>query len=468
DWPRAVSCLLEGATLLAHEELRRVGALRKLRTDMISLAGWIQDQMMDELTARIFSGSRASTSAAMAGGVGAMVGLPGAPVRLGLGNTRAGGGGRGAAVLALSDPNQGPRLRGGPVAGRQAPGWRRKGPEPAYKLVTETLKNSRSASLELRNALTMGSNSLPGPGSGGTATPGGAATVVAAPAAGAGAGVGGGDIAVDVDAAMRHVTTRELVACLAQVDGVVDAKQHVAQAAQSEMRMLIRRSVEAFAVQAGVHAGSGEHGVGALVGGGGAIGATSGPSLSPAQRVLAQRLVSYVAGACVQALGRLQHVLHELANAPATTQSSALDVLVTQRQGGAGLVGGGGGRESLRDGLLLQRRPRGPGGGGGGGLTARERAAYLKEEYQKMWDVMQEQLQQLLADLLQAGGVRGRPTRRPGRRGAAQQGAADGAAGGGGGQEYGALGGVRSLLSDLNPVHFLEQLAALAERTADL
>ncbi|GIM04901.1 hypothetical protein Vretimale_9393 [Volvox reticuliferus] len=228
--------------------------------------------------------------------------------------------------------------------------------------------------------------------------------------------------------------------------------------------------MEAFAAQAGVHAGSGEHGVGALIGGGGGVGATSGPSRSPAQRVLAQRLVSYVAGACVQALGRLQHVLQELANAPATTQSSALDVLVTQRQGGEGLGGGGGGsggaRESLRDGLL-RRRHRGPGGVGGGGLTARERAAYLKEEYQKMWDAMQEEFQQLLADLLQVGGGRGRPTRRPGR-GPTRQGVADGAAGGGGGQEYGALGGVRSLLSDLNPVHFLEQLAALAERTADL
>ncbi|GFR46532.1 hypothetical protein Agub_g8123, partial [Astrephomene gubernaculifera] len=86
--------------------------------------------------------------------------------------------------------------------------------------------------------------------------------------------------------------------------------------------------------------------------------------------------------------------------------------------------------------------------------------------YQRMWDCMQEELQLLLTELLQAGalagGELGRPAR-PGGRGGTDPRVAGGGPGGGG---FGS--GVRSLLADLNPVHFLEQLAALAERTADL
>eukprot|EP00198_Chlamydomonas_reinhardtii_P011037 XP_001700374.1 component of the exocyst complex [Chlamydomonas reinhardtii] len=384
DWPRAVSCLLEGATLMAHAELRRVGALRKLRSDMVTLAGWIQDQMVDELSQRIYSGARASTSAPSGGDAGGSSGAG------------TGGGGKAADLAAKLGALESARTRraGGMLLlpGKEAapqPGWRRKGQEPAYKLVTDTLRSSRTASTELRGALSLGTAGAlppgPGPGPGNGAGPGGGAGAAAGgrgaagpgkgPGAGAGAGVavtggggggGGGDITVDIEGAMRHVTTRELVACLAQVDGVGDAKSFVARQARSE------------------------------------------------------RLVMHVAGACLQALGRMQHVLAELAAAPATTQSSALD-----------------------------------------------RAAYLREEYGRMWDALQEELQQLLGEVLQSGAA---AHRRPGAA-AARVGAGGGGdgkgPGGGGGGGGGRVGGVRGLLSDLNPVHFLEQLSALAERTAD-
>ncbi|KAG2428861.1 hypothetical protein HYH02_014272 [Chlamydomonas schloesseri] len=510
DWPRAVSCLLEGATLMAHVELRRVGALRKLRSDLVTLAGWIQDQMVDELTQRIYSGARASTSAPSggeAGGAGAGGGGAGA------------GGGKSADLAAKLGALESARTRraGGLLLlpqGKEAaaqPTWRRKGQEPAYKLVTDTLRSSRTASTELRSALSLGSAGAlppgpgPGPGPGGGAGLGGSGSATApgsrsaagpgkgGPGAGAGAGAGaagagagggggggGGDIAVDIEGAMRHVTTRELVACLAQVDGVGDAKSFVARQARLEMRKLIRRSIEAFLSQAasGLEArglgliagellvpagggGGGGGGAGGAAGGGGgsSLGASSA-SVSPVVRVLAQRLVTHVAGACLQALGRMQHVLAELAAAPATTQSSALDVLGSLRTAAAAGAAG----PPAGDGSPLSRRAgRSP---GGGGLTARERAAYLRDEYGRMWDALQEELQQLLGELLQAGAA---AHRRPGgavtRGGPGGVGAGAGGGGGGGGGRL--VGGVRSLLSDLNPVHFLEQLSALAERTAD-
>ncbi|KXZ42768.1 hypothetical protein GPECTOR_119g399 [Gonium pectorale] len=459
DWPRAVSCLLEGSTLLAHEELRRMGALRKLRSDMVSLAGWIQDQMMDELTARIYSNAHASTSSAEPSEPGTVADRLGV---LGAAGAAAGkGGGRGkssATELASRGPLA--RVRSGRdiAAGLpQHPGGRRpQGQAPAYKLVTEALQSSRTASTELRTAL-----SAP---MGGLAAPGGAAGAGAGAAAAAGrggkgsrpgAGGPGGDIMVDVDGAMRHVSTRDLVACLAQVDCVVEAKQHVAQKAEAEMRALIRRSVEAF-MQASWGAGDARAlpsaAADAALSGQGSV---LGPSTGPALRVLTQRLVTHVAGTCIQALGRMQHVLVALANAPATTQSSALDVL-----------GGLRGRDGVREGLLDGRgrhRAAGTAGraGGGGGLTARERAAYLREEYQKAWDCMQEELQQLIAEVLKTGDGWRRPGQKP-ARGDKSVGS-NGPAG-----EAGALGGVRGLLSDLNPVHFLEHLAALAEKTADM
>lgn len=80
---------------------------------------------------------------------------------------------------------------------------------------------------------------------------------------------------------------------------------------------------------------------------------------------------------------------------------------------------------------------------------------------------LQEELQQLLGEVLQSGAA---AHRRPGAA-AARVGAGGGGdgkgPGGGGGGGGGRVGGVRGLLSDLNPVHFLEQLSALAERTAD-
>lgn len=84
----------------------------------------------------------------------------------------------------------------------------------------------------------------------------------------------------------------------------------------------------------------------------------------------------------------MQHVLAELAAAPATTQSSALDVLGSLRVAAAGGGGGGGiAGPPLGDGSPRSRRGnRNP---GGGGLTARERAAYLREEYGRMWDALQ-------------------------------------------------------------------------------
>ena len=40
---------MDGCAKLAREEMRRVGALRKLQGDMSSLSKWIQTQMMEEL-----------------------------------------------------------------------------------------------------------------------------------------------------------------------------------------------------------------------------------------------------------------------------------------------------------------------------------------------------------------------------------------------------------------------------------
>lgn len=259
-------------------------------------------------------------------------------------------------------------------------------------------------------------------------------------------------------------------------------------------------------------------------------------------------------------------MLVELAGAPATTQSSALDVIVEASR-----------EKRLGTGLNLGRGPGllddGPGAFGlakkkaapGGGLTSRERAAYLREEYQRVWDCMQvgTLVQQGLAgnrtprhkkgfccirclgyvtalvslcmrrrrcsysspiscrcvvyylamyslqcicklcprctclgswfhnttfhvafslsiDARTPAQVATRvpyqaPARKPGH-GAGPGGAEAGESGAGGGGAAGigasvpVIGGVLSALSGavLNPVHFLEQLATLAEKTADL
>ncbi|GFR46533.1 hypothetical protein Agub_g8124, partial [Astrephomene gubernaculifera] len=208
----------------------------------------------------------------------------------------------------------------------------------AYKLVTDAVRSSRTASTELRSALSLSlasASSLPpsgtAPAAGGAGGGGGAR-------AGAASGPGG-DIGADVEGALRHVSTRELVACLAQVDGVLEARQYLAQRARSEIRAVIRRSLETFLQQASSASAAGDAAAGAMGGStsGGlhAAGGSSSPSsssvpsgmASPAVRVLTQRLLAHVGGACLQTLSRLQHVLVELAAAPATTQSSALDEL---------------------------------------------------------------------------------------------------------------------------------------------
>ncbi len=83
-------------------------------------------------------------------------------------------------------------------------------------------------------------------------------------------------------------------------------------------------------------------------------------------------------------------MLVELAGAPATTQSSALDVILEasrEKRLGTGLNLGTG--PGLLDdgpgGFSLAKKKAAP----GGGLTSRERAAYLREEYQRVWDCMQ-------------------------------------------------------------------------------
>ncbi len=130
-----MSCLLEGATLLAHDELRRCGALRKLRSDFVTLAGWVQGTMVEELAARVYSSAPVhalavpSAAAAAAVAASAHVGATGRSA-IGLAN----GGGQSAWA-----PKAGQGAAGGKP---MEPGWRttRKAAEPpAYKLVTVRL-----------------------------------------------------------------------------------------------------------------------------------------------------------------------------------------------------------------------------------------------------------------------------------------------------------------------------------------
>lgn len=62
DWPAAVQVLLGACAKLAREELMKVGALRKIRSDMGTISRHIQGQILEELQARIYSHAYASTS----------------------------------------------------------------------------------------------------------------------------------------------------------------------------------------------------------------------------------------------------------------------------------------------------------------------------------------------------------------------------------------------------------------------
>jgi len=71
DWRGAVRALGEGCALLTRGDLLRVGALRRLRADMLSVSRLVQARLMDEMHARVYSGgggNGGAVSAADGGG----------------------------------------------------------------------------------------------------------------------------------------------------------------------------------------------------------------------------------------------------------------------------------------------------------------------------------------------------------------------------------------------------------------
>ncbi|KAI8462821.1 MAG: hypothetical protein J3K34DRAFT_527482 [Monoraphidium minutum] len=399
DWPAAVALLQDAAARLARDSLMRVLALRKVRSEVAAACASVQAQLLEELNLRTYGAAPALLGG---GGVGGSSGG---------GAADGGKPGRGRSRLAGS----------GAAAG-----------------VTGSIYGGATGA----TGGVYGSGVYGGRTGGGLMT--GVSLVMpgAAPAAGGGGGGGMPQFVADALAerdqgaqGTRLASLRELVACL--VDGLDEAKAYLTLHARGEIRRMVRRTVEAFAIAAEERAG-GPAALAAALGpppgasrlGGAAAG--GGGGVAPALQAHVSRMVKAVADQCLAALANLGRLLQEVADAPPEGSTPALIALKQQHgQQAAGAADGG-----APDGPAAG--PTGGGGGGGGGaaaagetggggrapsaspssfsggraalekLRAMGSAGFVRAEYEHAWQQVQEEVQLLLAELL-AAVLRGPP-----------------------------------------------------------
>ncbi|MEW5303809.1 MAG: hypothetical protein WDW36_006464 [Sanguina aurantia] len=170
----------------------------------------------------------------------------------------------------------------------------------------------------------------------------------------------------DVTGACTVVPTQLLVSCLAQVDGVVEAKTFVHYNMRAEIRRVLVGAAEQCLLLQSRQRGS-------------------APATQTAQA--AQQLVAAVCKAAHKLLARLVAVISEVALAPASSGLSAM----MKKEEGAALAA-----------ELGKAPPPWAGGYLSGGLGRKDRLRYLRYEIGHGWGLLQEEFQLLLSNLLLA------------------------------------------------------------------
>ncbi|GAX74536.1 hypothetical protein CEUSTIGMA_g1985.t1 [Chlamydomonas eustigma] len=371
DWPTAVEAVLEGCNRLIVGDLAKVGALRKLQADLIRLSRWIQEQLYEELQRRAYA--QVSVSIAQAGKVNGAFDTVSNELR----QTLAAGLRSAAATVAVG-------LGGRTGASFVVKGsggnsfMERSGDSIADVQTNQFLMNLRSDAST--SGFILGKPSGPTGGHVGTS----------ANAMGVAAGGGGRN-----EAAAAAAACRTLVRCLAQLEGVSEAKAYIHYHCRKQVQKLMFRSMEASAdsAQAALQA-LGTKGPESVT----ARGHSSSLAMTQSVEVLAQKMVQGVCGVCLKALTNYGMVLSELADAPAG--SGHLHALRHLQQ----LLDGG---EDDEDDQAEVSSVTGSPIVKGGGVAINkqkapsvERQEYIKAEYLYAWSQMQEEWVLLLAELL--------------------------------------------------------------------
>uniref|UniRef100_A0A383V4Z3 Exocyst complex component Sec8 n=1 Tax=Tetradesmus obliquus TaxID=3088 RepID=A0A383V4Z3_TETOB len=336
DWSAAVQLLLEACSKLATEELAKVGALRKLRQDMLAISLAIQVQLLEELHSKVYaSSSTALQQQQQQQQYNSKAVQPYSPHQQrsqtpprGMNSPR----GPGSPLRSMSSPRGSPRVPGSP--GVNFPG------SAAGQSVMDELKAQQQRGLSRLSAAAGGSS----PNLSASVMP---AFVVEAlqdaPSSSSSRQQQHDQQQQQQQQGPRAANVAELVGCLQQLDALEDAKVYLLLQARAGIRRMVLEVVEAWAAQEEAQqqqqqqgaAGKGwsgravmmphTHAFGTATAAG-SIGSSSSKqswAVQQSVQLSAQRLLSAVFDACLRALSNLGGLLHDIAEASSSSSGGS-------------------------------------------------------------------------------------------------------------------------------------------------